>query len=85
MTKRKEAIPKYSRNPSSNGGGAILDSSYNIVSIDVVVDNWIACESWSIVRVSTNCVAESMERVCDVESFCKYPKEDTKSTEDTKG
>ena len=39
MTKRKEAIPKYSRNPSSNGGGVILNSSYNIVSIGVVVDN----------------------------------------------
>ena len=23
MVKRKEAIPKYSRNPNSNGGGAI--------------------------------------------------------------
>ena len=44
MTKRKEAIPKYSRNPSSNGGGVILNSSYNIVPIGVVVDNWIACE-----------------------------------------
>ena len=39
MIKRNEAIPKYSRNPNSNGGGVILDSSYNIVSIDVVVDN----------------------------------------------
>ena len=39
MTKRKEAIPKYSRNPSSNGGGVILNSSYNIVPIGVVVDN----------------------------------------------
>ena len=39
MIKRKEAIPKYSRNPNSNGGGVILNSSYNIVSIGVVVDN----------------------------------------------
>ena len=44
MIKRKEAIPKYSRNPNSNGGGVILNSSYNIVSIGVVVDNWVACE-----------------------------------------
>ena len=44
MTKRKEAIPKYSRNPSSNGGGVILDSSYNIVPVGVVVYSWIACE-----------------------------------------
>ena len=39
MIKRKEAIPKYSRNPNSNGGGVILNSSYNIVPIGVVVDN----------------------------------------------
>ena len=44
MTKRKEAIPKYSRNPSSNGGGVILDSSYNIVPVGVAVYSWIACE-----------------------------------------
>ena len=39
MIKRKEAIPKYSRNPNSNGEGVILNSSYNIVSIGVVVYN----------------------------------------------
>ena len=44
ITKRKEAIPKYSKNPNSNGGGVILNSSYNIVPIGVVVDNWIACK-----------------------------------------
>ena len=44
MIKRKEAIPKYSRNPNSNGGGVILNSSYNIVSSGVVVDNCVACE-----------------------------------------